>query len=234
MEKDEKILQRIKNLLEMAGDSSSPHEAMIAAKRARSLMDKHQISKDDLLANISNSYGQADGEYSPKYTPTWVRIIAAAVGHLNDCQSIIEYTGQRITFRFRGFKSDAIIAKYTHDYLIATSERLLIKSGIKGRSNKNFYRLGFAQEISRRIAKIVTDRKTTIRTSDGRSLVILKKDLVDAHFDTLKKAREPNTRNPSLEESLAAIKGERDAKNVSFNQQLKSNNLAAISNQGGL
>ena len=38
---DSKILERIRALLAMGGDVSSEHEAAIALKRARSLMDKH-------------------------------------------------------------------------------------------------------------------------------------------------------------------------------------------------
>ena len=57
--KDEKIIERIKKLLRLAEDNSSPNEAMIAAKRARSLMDQHQIrhipiTKDGELHGIVN------------------------------------------------------------------------------------------------------------------------------------------------------------------------------------
>jgi len=70
MTKDEKILKRIKNLLDMAMDSSSPNEAMIAARRSRALMDEHQISKDDLLSIDDNSFGVTEVDLRTSSAPT--------------------------------------------------------------------------------------------------------------------------------------------------------------------
>lgn len=222
MDKDDKILRRVKNLLDMAGDSSSPNEAMIAAKRARALMDKHQISKEDLLAVDNSSFGTASGSYKPRNVPTWVRVIHAATAYLNDCQSIIKRGREDVEFEFRGFKSDAIIAKYTHDYLIDTCNRLLERSEAHGKSEKNFYRLGFGDAINQRISIIVSERKIEMKTVTGKELVVKKMELVDAHFPVLKSARDPDTRMPNEREMAAAAKGARDANNVSLDKQVSS------------
>jgi len=229
MSKDKKILSRIKNLLDMASDSSSPNEAMIAAKRARTMMDKYQIGKEDLLFNDNDSFGTSDGKFKPPRKPVWVSAIAASVAHLNDSQAVVKIAYKEVTFQFRGFTSDAIIAKYTHDYLIETCDRLLNRADIKGVSNKNYYRLGFAKEISRRIALIVSERKVDLHFSDGKSLVILKRELVDAHFDNLKNARKPNIRKPNPDEILATMKGVNDAKNVSLDRQIENEENLSLS-----
>lgn len=215
---DEKILSRIKNLLAMAGDLSSPHEAVIAAKRARSLMDKHQISKKDLLKAESLAFGSVMGARQPKNAPNWLRTIAAWVAHLNDCESIT-HRRSFVSFEFRGFKADAVVAKHMHDYIVETCERLLEKTEVKGRSERNFYRLGFADEIGRRIYAVVKDREK-ITTFDGKSLVVCKKALIEAHFEPVRSAPKQRRRAPGLHEQAAAYKGASDAKKVSLEAQL--------------
>lgn len=222
MSNDEKILKRVKNLLDMANDSTSPHEAMIAAKRARALMDKHQISKDDLLAIDDHTFGVANCTDRYGNAPTWVRGISTAVGRLNDCQACYRSDLEGVIFRYRGFKSDAIIAKYTHDYLVDTCSRLLKNSGVKGRSERNFYRLGFARAIGRRIEVILKERHSHFKTSSGTDLVVLKLEMVSCYFDTLKSGRKPNTRPPTTREANAAAKGAYDAGRVSLEKQLQA------------
>ncbi len=45
----EKIINRVKKLLALSNDTSSPNEAAIALKRVRSLMDKYQLTHEDIL-----------------------------------------------------------------------------------------------------------------------------------------------------------------------------------------
>ncbi|WP_028471321.1 DUF2786 domain-containing protein [Neptunomonas japonica] len=217
---DEKILSRIKNLLAMAGDLSSPNEAVIAARRARSLMDKHQISKKDLLKAEGMVFGETTGHKQTKNKPSWLAQIAASIAYLNDCECITQRSGF-VSFNFRGFKADAVVAKHMHDYIVEACERLLEKTEITGRSERNFYRLGFADEIARRILAIVKDREKII-TTDGKSLVICKKELIKAHFEPVKIAARPRIRTPSWQEQAAASKGHADAQKVSLDAQLSS------------
>lgn len=228
----EKLLTRIKNLLDMANDASSANEAMIAARRARALMDKHQISKDDITTATNNTFDAEKASSSYTSTPSWVRLIAASVAHMNECQSVITTKYRRVFFEFRGFKSDAIIAKYMHDYLINTCIRLENKSGIKGRSNRNYYRLGFADEINRRVNEITAEREN-IKSKAGTGLIILKRQLVDAHFEELPSARKPKSRAPSNSEREHFIKGIFDASSVSLNIQVTGKNQNSIGLQHG-
>ena len=48
MNDEDKLIDRIRKLLALAEDAASQNEALIAARRARSLMDKHQITKGDI------------------------------------------------------------------------------------------------------------------------------------------------------------------------------------------
>lgn len=48
-EKAKKIRERIRKLLAMAGDASSPQEAAIAARRAKALLHKYNLSEADVI-----------------------------------------------------------------------------------------------------------------------------------------------------------------------------------------
>jgi len=222
MADESKIIKRIKNLLDMAGDSATPNEAMIAAKRARFLMDKHQISKADLLKVTDDTFCESSTERSYKNVPKWVMHLAVSVAELNDCESVICHSNSSIVFEYRGFKSDSVIAKYMHDYLVETCERLLNKTEIRGRSNKNFYRLGFSSEIDNKVDEIVSERKLAMRSSTGTDLVLTKKEMIASHFGELSEHRSSRTREPNAEEMQAYFAGSEDAKNVSLNQQINN------------
>ncbi len=203
----------------MAGDSSSPHEAMIAAKRARSLIDKHQIKKIDLFTE-NDQFGTTEARLKYPRKPTWIMWIAGAISDLNDCKSII-VTSDIITFEFKGFRSDAIIAKYIFDYLIDTCNKLLNDRNIKGISNKNFYRLGFSKQIIIKVREITTKREREFKSTDGKELVSLKVQMVDAHFGTFTSVNKPKPKTPNKEELMSMMKGMADAKKTSLNQQIK-------------
>ena len=215
---NEKIISRIKNLLDMAEDVSSPNEAMIAAKRARTLMDKHQITHADLKTG-DNRFAEIRSPYSASKAHTWVGQLALAMATLNDCQAIIERRF-KIFYQFRGFKADTIIAAHMHEYLIQTCLRLLDQACIRGVSNKNYFKLGFASQIQDKVQEIIAERKS-VQTSDGKSLVVVKAEMVEAHFDAVKLARKPKVRSPDREESSAFICGFRAAEGVSLNQQIE-------------
>lgn len=220
MSADERILSKIHKLLRMAADAGSVNEAMIATKQARALMDRHQITDADLEAVRDDTFAITDGELVTRKAATWVRVIAASVAELNDCESVLSRYAGFASYSFRGLRTDAVLAKYVHDYLVETCKHMLKASGITGRSNRNFYRLGFAQQIAERITEIVDSRKE-IKHSDGRSLVVCKAQLVCEHFERLKPSAPPKLRRPDEDEAAAAYRGSADARTVAINPQIE-------------
>lgn len=204
----------------MAEDASSPNEAVIAAKRARALMDKYQITKDDVLKCDNSIFGTSTSRRRLRNAPTWVKIIATASAYLNDCEPVMSRDTHSVSFIFRGFKLDAVVAEHTFDYLISTCHRMLAAlPHIKGRSNKNYYRIGFAQEIKQRIQLLVEERKELV-TSDGKSLVVSKEQMIKAHFNPVRQARINHTRTPDPSEFAAYATGANDAKRVNLDPQI--------------
>lgn len=223
---DAKIINRIKNLLDMANDTGSPAEAMIAAKRARSLMDQYQVKADDLKSE-ENMFGEESFNSSSTQLATWLSILLTAVAKFNDCATVEARRdinrGGKMNLVFKGFKSDAIIAKYTAEYLIDCCERSLKRENIKGRSPMNMFRVAFSQEVHSRMMEIIDARTKTVRTTAGKSLVIQKTALVEQHFHNPRLVKRPSagSRRPATKEELEAkLAGKEAGANASFNKHV--------------
>jgi hypothetical protein len=211
---EKKIINRVIKLLRMADDVSSPNEALIAARRARKLMDKHQLTKVDLLSNDNDSFAQQASGYCAKQNYVWLASLATSSATLNDCTPVLVRSSGKVRYVFRGFKADSILASQTHCYLAAACNRALLSSKIKGVAKRNFFKLGFCEEISRRIDAIVAERSEGFCSEGGKSLVTQKKNMVDAHFGSLPNVRHHKPRLPNQEESDAVIMGRESGKSV--------------------
>lgn len=182
----EKILGRIRKLLAMAADTSSPNEAAIAAKRAESLMRKHQLSQVDVLVkNLDgdsveiSTVDHVQTIYGPKHRstgmPKWVGFIAVAAAVMNECEADREHG----LTRFYGVAGDAQVAAEIFQYLLKEAFRLS-RNFPGGRAEKNSFRLGCASELQRRAKELRKEREKQFQeTSAGTALVVLKKQLIE-------------------------------------------------------
>jgi len=208
----EKILNRVKKLLAMAADGSSPNEAAIAAKRARALMDKHQISEKDIVE--SDGFGEETGGRRRQAIPKWEQFIAVKCAMLNDCKVTYDYgkwheDGK--TFRFQGFESDVVVARFMYGYLVENGNRLCKRfmktaegSGI---TVTNTFKMGYSRELCDKITEIIEERKSRVVTSTGTSLVVQKTALVEQRFGVAKYGKSRSTRHYGFEYEAAAQAG---------------------------
>jgi hypothetical protein len=223
MSDQDKVIERIRKLLAMADDVSSPNEAMIAAKRARALMDKHQISKDDVRSAGDDMFLESESSYEGRTFKTWARILHGAAARLNDCRGVLS---KRINgdakFMFQGFKADALVAKMTVEYFVSALEDALGKCSAKGVSEKNYFRVGFAMAVSQKVDVVLEERERTLKTSAGKSLVLCKEQAVSEHFGYLQSAKAPEVREPTLRESIAYELGNKAGGKVGLDPQVES------------
>jgi hypothetical protein len=225
----DKIISKIQKLLAMAEDTSSPNEAMIAANRARILMDKHQLSKADIENAIGDQFAETHADKKTKTAQSWLKALAATVAKLNDCRAVLQWDGVNF-YKFQGFKSDAIVAKLTMDYLIESCERGCLNSGAKGRSEKNFFRLGFVKSITSRIDEIVEKRNETfVDKQTGCSLIPVKSEMIVSHFGALGSARPAQMRPPNSAGSSAYIDGLNHGKKTGLEKQVKGTETPKLS-----
>ena len=214
----DKIIERVAKLLGMAEDAGSPNEAMIAARRARSLMDKHDITRDDIEKAKGSQFLETQSNYVHTVRHRYMLKLHQACGFLNDCEAVFT-SAPSVKYYFQGFKADAIVAKMTMDYLVSATERLLDESCISGRSERNFFRLGFSDAVLRRCHEIMLERKESI-VSDGKSLVVSKRDAIIAHFGDRETIKPAKQRDPSKNEINAFRGGYREGMEVGLDKQV--------------
>lgn len=190
-----KLLDRVRKLYAMSQDVSSPNEAAIAAKRARSLMDKHGIKASDLETSEFAELFASDRTF--KAMPSWYGVLAVGVAVANDVQAI----RTRGKVQFQGFEADVIGAQLMFGYLIEAMERHLKQaSHLSGRADKGAFRQGFAGDMSQRLHALKEQRKQESRreaqaagNSTGSALIVVKDKLVSQKYGSPRYARRSTT-----------------------------------------
>lgn len=202
MEDIDKIKDRIAKLLRMAADNTSPHEAAIAASRARSLMDKYQIDAAQIAGDVKEEFGTQRASRDYTNVPTYMNILSVAVAQFNDCQSVTDWNyGEHNKIKktrrfivFRGYKNDADLALAMFTYLINTIDKLckqhLLDQGITGRYPRDIgeaFKIACSSELCRRIRALTQERNESALADNaaqpGTGLAIIKKvEEVDDHF----------------------------------------------------
>lgn len=229
----DKVIEKIRKLLAMADDTASPNEALIAARRARKLMDKHQISREDIEEDeINSQFLESVAEKETTQRKKWLLYIAMAVGQLNDCTSVVTRRPQ-VKYKFRGFKADAIVAKMTMDYLVKACERQLNESQCVGASERNFFRIGFSEEIYERAVEIKAEREKNFVSETGTALVPLKEKMVkeyfEKHFGKLRNIKTNRQRPPRDSEVDAYTQGQQAGRNTGLEKQVEGEESEKLS-----
>ena len=180
--KDDKLLNRIRNLLAMAGDAGSPNEAAIAMRRARALMDRHQIQEMDLKQETSDL-----GVAKVVYFEQWTGRLALQIARLNDCIADISTGSAGLPIvRFKGYLVDAVTSQEMFPYLTAVAMRGA--EAFRGKRQKEGFFIGFSTGVKQQVDLILAERQGQM-LGDGRSLVIVKGDIVRAEFGGQKYGR---------------------------------------------
>ncbi len=203
------IQERIKKLLAMSNDAASPNEAAIALKRARYLMDKHQITELD--QEQEPELGESYSDSFSARMPAAVSKLALQIGLLNDC--ITTRHGTKI--RYQGLLTDTISANVQLSFLINLINKNALN--IKGAANKNDYKLGFVSGIAQQVRAIKDERMTNpeLVTSSGTSLVVVKNQAVQAKFGIQK-----TTRRRMRAAGAYYTDGQVDGKRTSLNREI--------------
>lgn len=174
------ILDRIRKLLAMAADSTSPNEAAIAAKRARSMMDKHGISLDEIREK--SNFGEGTVGTSRKFVAVWEQSIAIAVANYNDCIAGYKYaSGGYKTIEFRGYLADVKMCEFMFAMITMSAIKMAATvSVVNGRYNARLgtrFKGGYSSEIVSRLEAMTAERKQA-SMSTGTDLMVIKIDQV--------------------------------------------------------
>ncbi len=188
-----KIKERVAKLLAMAKDASSPNEAAIAAKRARALMDAHQLTELDVTASKSDDFGWEDTDKPYRFVPMWKDFLSVAVAKYNDCQARQEWVsvpGKHYRYRvqrFYGYKDDVAVAREMYKRL-AEAVEFWCKNHMRQKGFTSYiasvgdaYKKAMTSELCSRLAAMTTERDC-IKLATGTSLVLVKAQAVNEQF----------------------------------------------------
>lgn len=158
----EKILNKIKNLLDLANNNPNENEAMAAALKAQELMAKYNIELSELDSDNSEKelYEAVYRDTSKHEMKTWKIGLAAIIADNFCCKT---YTIGKKDVVFYGYKKDAQIALEVFKFLYALGNKFAVryynKCKKEGRETKgvmNTYLYGFRTGIQDVLAKQCT------------------------------------------------------------------------------
>lgn len=178
-----KIVERLRKLLAMAEDASSPNEAAIAARRAKALMDEYNLTHADALTSglsLDDILHQTAGEAHRRF-PEWLSSLAVAVAEYSDCTAVFDWAvknGQeRKIVAFRGERSDLEIAKYLYVFLDRTIRNMTkARRDLKGRTAMHSFRVGMASAIGAKLREMKAQERAWFEQNpDSKALVLVNK-----------------------------------------------------------
>ena len=127
----DKVIERVKKLLALAGNNNSAAEAAVAAAMANKLLDEYRLSTADLESQDEAISEPIEDDVEPIYqsgkVTLWkcllIRVLCAHYGcsSWNDC----DRSGRKISrYRLVGRRSDIGIVRYMYAYLLSECTRL--------------------------------------------------------------------------------------------------------------
>lgn len=154
---DNKIIDKIQNLLELSYDAPDDEEGQTALLMAQKLMVKHNLSMSDLAAaKPQNNIGETLGTREYRL-PWWQEKLAAILGPNFRCRTIRRrYRKEGVTqMIFFGYHSDAELCSKVYEgailYLKHRLKRLLLTvPRAYWKNYKKSYLLGFLEGIDQR------------------------------------------------------------------------------------
>lgn len=224
-----KIISRVQKLLAMANDAGSPREAEIAARRARSLMDDHQLNLEDLKER--SQFNTVEVGTSRRFIAEWEQSLAIGIAKFNDCivdknKSGNTENGSMYKIRFKGFDEDVKICEYLFGYLTLVAKNtcsLYLKGEGYDRYNARLgtaFKRGFAREMQERFKLLAEKRKA--KFSKSTDLVVIKNQLVTEHFG-LARYKKSSSVDLDYESNCAFVKGRDEAKKTKIHDGVESN-----------
>ena len=199
-----RVVVRVRALIAMGADISSPNEAAIALERAGKLIAKYRISTAE-IEDKEADFGQNEYSTLSGKNKTWISIVALSVSKINNCIVRIKGGDKRTskkTFVFKGLNEDTMNSVFMMGYLTSTVGAAYSKDrqhyALMGTEDKNNYLLGFAKGISLRINDILHTNEAD--ADGGRDIVV---------FSTVKSSEQAA---PMIEVGCASYLGEQAAK----------------------
>ena len=226
----ENILNKIKNMLELAANAGTEHEAALAASMAHKFMEKHNLCMEEVSEfSVDDTEIREEAVHESGRLATWkMNLLHRGVAPVFNCRVLISSGYRKRTLKLVGTKDDMAVARVTYNYLVHAVERLSKRHARGcGRSYINSYKLGAVATICSRLKAQARENREEVQqyaTKTGTALAVVKDaNLVDymsrysGHYRTSQSNRDHG----------GYSHGRSDGNRVSLNAQINgsSNNL---------
>ncbi len=173
---NDKVIDRIKKLLALAGNNPNENEAEVAMKRAHRLLAEHNLDLADMTASESagqEPYTKEHQDFKWRFRP-YGRTIAAAIAELYFCKMFYSRQEKLDHYTFVGRETNVAVAKMISESVCAT---LVAQARVGAMGDAGFetnFMAGAASRVARRCKAMIAEASEgATKTEEGRNLPAL-------------------------------------------------------------
>jgi hypothetical protein len=222
---DQNIIDKINKLLAL-GQSPNEHEAKLAIANAQKLLTKHNLSMKDILVKEDGiDIMEKNVSLDSTRVATWKSALLNALCFSNYCKLLISTGYKREkSFKIVGTEVNVETVLMMYDYLYDVVERVTKKSGTKGITEKNSFRLGMVNGIYEKLKEIKQEMEYNGVDEECTALMVVNfekenKKAIDKYLDSYK-IRKSSSNNSNINAN-AFSKGHAEGRKVNLNKQIK-------------
>lgn len=231
--KKDNLINKIKNLLDLAEDENSKHEAEAAAKKAQALIMKYNIEEAELRQGDEATIEESTfhlWKIKNKSEGVWIRSLFHAVAKFNFCKIII--SNKWIDDQWKevlyilGEKDNIELVKYLSTQLVHRFRSIRKKEWeqYEGGESYHVFRRGFFKGAVRGVYWKLEKQWNQYAETESTAIVMSKNSeklekYVEENHGNLGKARSGRTSSRS-----GYSKGKQAGKNANLNAGLKGQN----------
>jgi hypothetical protein len=184
----EKILEKVRNLLRLAGDKGNENEAAAAAAAAQKLIERHRL--DMAMLEVADDLPTAedireceDPLDRGKAVVAWKGALASGLSLANGCRIF----WRRGSIVIVGAGSDVQTVRYLYAYFVREVDRLAKQYAGNGKSWLHAWRVGCASTISKRLKEAAEEARAEARgearSADDRGVALVRVNSGIARID---------------------------------------------------
>jgi hypothetical protein len=192
MKSSDEIVEKVRGLLRLAADQTSPHEAATALRHAKKLMDKYEL-EESMVAEKTPDELHREPMFNWSYknsarAPVWLSSLCVAITKLFDCEAGWSYgvinnkTGYYV--EVFGLKYDVKVAVMTLRYILDQLDGMFEKfkgGGSLTRAQGVSWYSGAVGVVTSRIREFKKELEAS-RLSMGTALVVIKSAKIKESF----------------------------------------------------
>lgn len=234
---EEKIIDRVQKLLNLAGNNTSEAERDAAMAKALAILAEHnltlaQVEQETTKKERKVGHMTATGRSGP-----WIKGTYQAIGRLYFCDYVFMSLGKKTVHYFIGEHQNCAVAHQIASWVAET----LWAQGMAGKratGSRNTYLTSFLNQASDvlafRVKKMIEDAKKGEGVVDGKNLPALASmyDLSEvanrAYRDEELKPRSVKS-SKSIDDALGARDGAAAARNINLQPQVGGNGQKRLS-----